>query len=217
MGESKFSMKKYTLKDAKEKIDRAIFAFRELFNKILDQCESYNFHDNLLLAVCKRAIDVLETFQYAVKKYNLNTLYPLMRLQIDSCLMLQGSLLYKDNNKFFSELTECKFQLNNYKIPDTGERMTERKLAELLEVNYPGFLNTYKYCCDVVHFIGVSFDLAIRDVKFLSFKVSDEVGNKESRYKIQLYLYDLFNINEILLVMINKSRDEFLPYKDKEE
>ena len=210
-------MKKYTLKDAKEKIDRAIFAFRELFNKILDQCESYNFHDNLLLAVCKRAIDVLETIQYAVKKYNLNTLYPLMKLQIDSCLMLQGSLLYKDNNKFFSELTECKFQLNNYKIPDTGERMTERKLAELLEVNYPGFLNTYKYCCDVVHFTGVSFDLAIRDVKFLSFKVSDEVGNKESRYKIQLYLDDLFNINEILLVMINKCRDEFLPYKDKEE
>ena len=60
-------------------------------------------------------------------------------------------------------------------------------------------------------------DLAIRDVKFLSFKVSDEVGNKESRYKIQLYLDDLFNINEILLVMINKCRDEFLPYKDKEE
>ena len=30
-------------------------------------------------------------------------------------------------------------------------------------------------------------------------------------------LDDLFNINEILLVMINKCRDEFLPYKDKEE
>ena len=210
-------MKKYTLKDAKEKIDRAIFAFRELFNKILDQCESYNFHDNLLLAVCKRAIDVLETIQYAVKKYNLNTLYPLMRLQIDSCLILQGSLLYKDNNKFFSELTEHTFQLNNYRIPDTGERMTERKLANLLEVNYPGFLRSYTYCCDVVHFTGVSFGLATRDVEFLTFKMSDEIGNRESKYRLQPYLDSLFNIDDILLSMINICRDAFLPYKDKEE
>ena len=210
-------MKKYTRKEVKDIINQTILAFHNLFREILDECGSYNFHDNLLLAVCKRAMDVLDTIQYAVRKYNLNTLYPLMRLQIDSCLMLQGSLLYKDNNKFFFELTECKFQLNNYKIPDTGERMTERKLANLLEVNYPGFLRSYTYCCDVVHFTGVSFGLATRDVEFLTFKMSDEIGNRESKYRLQPYLDSLFNIDDILLSMINICRDAFLPYKDKEE
>lgn len=210
-------MKQCTLKAAKEKIAQTILNFKDLFHIILDECESFNFHDNLLLAVIKRAIDVLDTIQYAIRKYNLNTLYPMMRLQIDSCLILQGALIYKDNNKFFSELMEVDFQLNNYVIPYTGERMTERKLAKLLDNNFPGFLDNYKYCCDVIHFTGVSFDLVIRDCEFPTFKVSENVGNRESRYRLHLYLQALFNIDDILLSMINKCRNEFLPYKYQEE
>lgn len=210
-------MKRYTLKETKEIIAKSIDSFRNSFQAILNESESYNYHDNFLLAICKRAIDVLDTIQYAIRKYNLNTLYPLMRLQIDSCLVLQAALLYKDKSKFFSDLIEKDFQLNKYKIPKTKTRMTERKLAELLDAEFPGFLENYKYCSDFVHFTGLSFTLPTRDVEFLTFKVSDEIGNRESKYRLQFYLPNLFKINSVLLSLVNKCRNEFLPYKYQEE
>lgn len=209
-------MKGYTLKEIAYKLEIDKNAYKELFHSIISDCKTFNFHDGLLLSVCKRAIDIIDTIGYAVRKYNLNTLYPLMRLQIDNCLILQAAILYKDNNNFFADLLNRDFQTRNYKIPATGEMMSERKLAKMLEIDFPTFLEKYEYCCDFVHFTNLSFSLPVRGVDFLSFQMNEEVGNKESKYRIQLFVDDLYEIDRILVLLINKCCSEFSPYKYQE-
>ncbi len=139
-----------------------------------------------------------------------------MRLQIDNCLILKAAIIYKDNNNFFADLLNRDFQTRNYKIPATEEMMSERRLAKLLEIDFPNFLDKYEHCCDFVHFTNLSFSLPIRNVEFLSFQMNEEVGNKESKYRIHLFIDDLYDIDRILVLLINKCRSEFLPYKYQE-
>lgn len=210
-------MIKFKLKETILKLDSEKITFKTLFRSICDDCEAYNFHDQLLLAVCKRAIDVIDTICYSTRKYNLNTIYPLLRLQIDSCLVLQAALLHKDSNVFFTDLLNREFQIRNYKIPTTGEKMSERKLATLISTEFPGFFEMYEYCCDFVHFTSLSLRLPIRKVDFLTFTVNDDVGNKEDKFRIQLCLNDLYQIDKILVNLINQCRKEFIPYKNIEQ
>lgn len=209
-------MNNRTMKEIKAQLIEEINHFRGLFQEILSESKSFNFHDNLLLSVCKRAIDIVDTISYSTRKYNLNTQYPLIRLQVDNCLLLQAALLLKDNNDFFVDLNERDFQLRKYSFPGTSEKMSERKLAKSLTNEFPYFLDKYDYCCDFVHFTGLSFDLAVRDVKNFCFYMSDEVGNSDARYRIKYSVENLLEINEVLIYLINKCRHEFVQFKYEE-
>lgn len=206
-------MKNPTKKEIQNKLLSEQLRFKELFETILDECEFFNFHDNLLLAILKRAIDVVDTVGYALRKYNLNTLYPLLRLQIDNCLILQAALLHKDNSKFFDKLLDKDFQPKNFKIPLTDQPMTERKLAKILTDDFPDFLSNYEYCCDFVHFTSLSLALPVRKTERLTFKMSAETGNKEDKYRVLYFATKLFDTDDVLITLVNKCRKEFVPFK----
>lgn len=206
-------MNSRTIKEIKTQLREETNQFRDLFKDILSEFKSYGFHNHLLLSVCKRAIDIVDTISYSTRKYNLNTQYPLIRLQIYNCLLLQAALLLKDNNDFFADLNERDFQFRKYSFPGTSEKMSERKLAKSLTNKFPSFLDKYEYCCDFVHFTGLSFDLAVRDAKNFCFYMSEEVGNSEVKYRIKLSVENLLEINKVVIYLINKCRHEFAQFK----
>lgn len=203
-------MKYLSLKEIKEYLKNEQVKFSILFEEILqNDCMYYNEYDLLLLSTCKRSIDILDTIAYSAKTYNINTLYPLIRLQIDSCLILRAALIHKDNKKFFEKILDSDFQLREFNNPLDNTPLSERKLAKIITEDYPIFINAYDYCCDFVHFTNQTLNLSIRCVENLTFYIDHSLGNKEQKFRIKIGIKYLKNINKILFELIQKCRIEF--------
>lgn len=202
-------------KQIKEYLTNQIDYFSQLFKNIIKyDCKFYNEYDLLLLSVCKRSVDILDTINYSVRKNNINSLYPLIRLQIDNCLILQASLICKNNKKFFNKLNDSGFQFKNFKFPNTNDTITERKLAKIISENKPNFIYDYDYCCDFVHFTKQTLNLPICNVKDLTFYMRCEVGNSDNKLRIYIGIDKLKNINSTLLDLIEICRKEFATCKE---
>ena len=197
------------IKKIKEYLQNEICLFSNLFNDILNNCKCYNEYDIFLLSVCNRSIDVLDTISYAAKKYNINTLYPLIRLQIDNCLVLQAALIHKNNIKFFEKLFDNGFQLRLFKSPIDGIPLSERQIAKMISNDNPDFFNSYDYCCDFVHFTRQALHLSVRDVQKMTFYLNCTIGNKEQKHRIELAISHLQGINKTLINLIQKCDNQF--------
>ncbi len=95
-------MKKY-INEVTEKLSIQQNALIEVSEEIYKNEPTVNDRNLFLFSVIKRAIDVIDTFNYATRTYNLNTQLPLLRLQIDNCLIIKAAIFLKDEKTIYFE------------------------------------------------------------------------------------------------------------------
>lgn len=183
-------------------------ALIESADEIYQQEPSVNDCTFLIFSVIKRAVDIIDAFNYSTRTYNLTTQVPLLRLQIDNCLILQCALLLKDTKTMYWEILEPNFQLKKFKHPISGEKLSERLLAKEISNKFPDFINLYSFCCDFVHFSRKAIYSTITAKPLLKFQVDVKVGNKEMKNHVLTNANSLISVNKVLAYLIEKTFNE---------
>lgn len=197
-------MKKY-INEVIERLSIQQNTLIEVSKEIYKNEPNVNDRNLFLFSVIKRAVDIIDTFNYATKTYNINTQVPLLRLQIDNCLILKAAIILKDTKTIYFEVTEPKFQLKKYKHPITGDRLSERGLAKEISAQFPDFLSLYSFCCKFVHFSGKAVGSTVSAKHPLTFCVDVSVGNKELKEDVLVNANSMIAVNKVLAYLIEEA------------
>lgn len=208
-------MKKH-INEVTEKLSIQQNALIEVSEEIYKNEPTVNDRNLFLFSVIKRAIDVIDTFNYATRTYNLNTQLPLLRLQIDNCLILKAAIILKDEKTIYFEVTEPKFQIKNYKHPVTGDKLSERGLAKDISNQFPDFLSLYSFCCNFVHFSRKAIHATVSAKSPLTFCVDVSVGNKDLKEDVLNNANSMIAVNKVLARLIEDAYSE-LPKNSEED
>lgn len=208
-------MKKY-INQVVQRLSEQQAALIEVSEEIYINEPTVNDRNLFLFSVIKRAIDVIDTFIYATKTYNLNTQLPLLRLQIDNCLILKAAIILKNEKTIYFESMEPKFQIKNYKHPVTNQKLSERGLAKEISEQFPDFLSLYSFCCDFVHFSRKAIYATVSAKPPLTFCVNVKVGNKDLKEDILNNANSMIAVNKVLAHLIEDAYEQ-LPKQAKED
>lgn len=208
-------MKKY-INEVIERLSIQQNTLIEVSKEIYKNEPTVNDRNLFLFSVIKRAIDIIDTFNYATKTYNLNTQVPLLRLQIDNCLILKAAIILKDTKTIYFEVTEPNFQLKNYKHPLTGDRLSERGIAKEISDQFPNFLSLYSFGCKFVHFSGKAVSSTVSAKHPLTFCVDVSVGNKELKEDVLVNANSMIAVNKVLAYLIEEAYS-VLPKNSEED
>ncbi len=200
-------MTKY-IKEVIDKLNIQKDAFLDISKEIFDLDKSVNDYNLFIFSVIKRAVDIIDTFNYSTMRYNINTQVPLLRLQVDNCLILQLALLLKDRKTIYFELLDEKFEIKKYKHPTTKLKLSEGILADEIDNKFPKFKDLYKFCCKFVHFTRKAINSTVKAKEPLTFEVSICVGNRELKEDVLTNANSLIMVNKVLAYLIEKVVEE---------
>ena len=99
--------------------------------------------------IIKKSLDILDSLEYALRKYNITVQISLLRLLCDNCLAIQSVI--ELGLKQVMDMIQNNERVNNYMVSEE-QNMSDGYLKRLVDDTYPGFGRVYKFACDSVHF-----------------------------------------------------------------
>ena len=168
------------MNDEEEKLNAAAKELKDLMKYI------YSVHKSITKVevgfsamIIKKAIDIIDTAKYALKKYNITIQISLLRLLCDNCLAIEAA-------KEIGLSRYVEMVNNNERVSDiivdaeTEQNMSDGYLKKNVAKDYKGFDKLYNFACESVHFSKQAMANAFikEDDKV---KINIEVGNKNQK------------------------------------
>lgn len=160
-----------------------------------------------IFAILKRSLDIVDAFTYSVEKFNLNVQVPILRLEIDNCLLLKlGSILSQQGKDILQEVYNDNSEIKKFKY--NGKNLSENKLAELISEEHESFKELYKFTCKAVHFTRFNMKSCVSSIGDMKLKINMAIGNKDKSRDILINAASFINVSKILFNMIEKFLSE---------
>jgi len=157
-----------------------------------------------VFSLIKRTLDIIDTFSYATKTFNINTQIPLLRLQVDNCMIIRGVLLQKEKGNDIYKDTLCPdFDVKKFTDLE-GKSLSDNKLAKLVNEDYKHFFELYKFCCKFVHFTGKAFNTLIFGFENRKMQFYLRVGNQNKINDVITNSNDMVEVTKVLFHYIEK-------------
>lgn len=103
-----------------------------------------------LLGVVKRSLDLVAAIRLLIEQWNYSAMAPLVRLQIDSLLRMHYLASASDREELLSKVIEGE-SFRTLK-DSTGKKLTDARLLQLAEQDYPWLREMYEETSKSVHF-----------------------------------------------------------------
>jgi hypothetical protein len=126
-------------------------AHRDIADRIISAAPGeLSLTDIFLLGVVKRSLDLVAAIELLIEQWNYSAMAPLVRLQVDSLLRMRYLAGARDRDTLLGRLIsgESFRQLKD----DTGKKLTDARLLQLAESDYPWLRSMYEETSKVVHF-----------------------------------------------------------------
>lgn len=155
------------------------------------------------------ALEVYEGFKILCQAKNYLCAIQLIRVQIDNCLMVYGSLIMKNQKTFFDNY-ERGTDINKLKIE--GKPLTTNFLLSGLEEKYNGLTCIYREGCKWVHPTSKRADIFCIDsptpnvpVSILGYKGKEYMNsNRLAEELMEDLCTDMYYVNDVLLELLNE-------------
>lgn len=177
---------------------------KEKINSFMDALAKY-YKNNLTREVVfagmilKKTLDILDSSENALKKYNITVQISLLRLLCDNCLAIQS--VKELGLKTVMDMIQNNERVNNYMVSEE-QNMSDGYLKRLVDETYPGFGKVYRFACDSVHFSKQA--MATTFVKDSNGNVTPhvEVGNKELKESLISNNGSVITVSKIIIDML---------------
>lgn len=155
------------------------------------------------------ALEVYEGFKILCQAKNYLCAIQLIRVQIDSCLMVYASLIMK-NQKTFFENYERGTDINKLKVE--GKPLTTNFLLTRLEERYNGLTSIYREGCKWVHPTSKRSDIYCinsptpnEPISLLGYKGKEYINSVRLADELMEDLCtDMYYVNDVLLELLNE-------------
>lgn len=149
--------------------------------------------------ILKKSLDILDSAEYALKKYNITVQISLLRLLCDNCLAIQS--VKELGLKTVMDMIQNNERVNNYMISEE-QNMSDGYLKRLVDETYPGFGRVYKFACDSVHFSKQAMATTFKKDSKGNIIPHVEVGNKELKDSLISNNGSLITVAKIIMDML---------------
>ena len=149
--------------------------------------------------ILKKSLDILDSAENALKKYNITVQISLLRLLCDNCLAIQS--VKELGLKTVMDMIQNNERVNNYMITEE-QNMSDGYLKRLVDDTYPGFGKVYKFACDSVHFSKQAMATTFKKDKDGNIVPFVEVGNKELKDSLVSNNNSMIKVSKIILDML---------------
>ena len=149
--------------------------------------------------ILKKSLDILDSAENALKKYNITVQISLLRLLCDNCLAIQS--VKELGLKTVMDMIQNNERVNNYMVSEE-QNMSDGYLKRLVDETYPGFGRVYKFACDSVHFSKQAMATTFVKDKDGHITPHVEVGNKELKDSLISNNGSLITVAKIILDML---------------
>ncbi len=129
--------------------------------------------------IIKKALDIIDTAKYALKKYNITIQISLLRLLCDNCLAIEAAK--EVGLSKYVDMVNNGERVSDIIVDEaTEQNMSDGYLKKNVAKNYKGFDKLYNFACESVHFSKQAMANAFikEDDKV---KINIEVGNKNQK------------------------------------
>ena len=141
-------MNDLTIQIAIEKLEQSGEEIRKLVNDKIHSDDKY-YTDLFALPVADRGLKNSRGFITLIETKNSICAATLCRCQIDNLARFYGIKKYDDKNDYVYTFLDPNKRINNLKI--NGALLTDGKLVEILNADYPGLKPLYKETCRYAH------------------------------------------------------------------
>ena len=153
--------------------------------------------------IIKKAIDIIDTAKYALKKYNITIQISLLRLLCDNCLAIEAA-------KEIGLATYVDMVNNGQRVSDiivdeaTEQNMSDGYLKRKVSESYQGFDRLYKFASQGVHFSNQTLASILSYDKDNNIKLNVSVGNKELKEEVINNNERMITLTKIIIRMIKE-------------
>ena len=151
--------------------------------------------------IIKKSLDILDSLEYALRKYNITVQISLLRLLCDNCLAIQSVI--ELGLKQVMDMIQNNERVNNYMVSEE-QNMSDGYLKRLVDETYPGFGRVYKFACDSVHFSKHAMATTFLKDKDGAITPHVDVGNKELKDALIANNGSIITVSKIILAMLKK-------------
>ena len=151
--------------------------------------------------IIKKSLDILDSLEYALRKYNITVQISLLRLLCDNCLAIQSVI--ELGLKLVMDMIQNNERVNNYMVSEE-QNMSDGYLKRLVDDTYPGFGRVYKFACDSVHFSKHAMATTFLKDKDGNITPHVDVGNKELKDALIANNGSIITVSKIILDMLKK-------------
>jgi len=127
---------------------------KEFLNKFCEMldADNSNMYPMDLLAVCvfKRSVSIIHGFTLLIRERNFICAAPLLRLQIDSALRFFAPALVNNPHELANNCLKG-IHINKFKDENTGKRLTDSYLVEILDNQFPWLKRVYENTSGYIH------------------------------------------------------------------
>ena len=129
--------------------------------------------------IIKKAIDIIDTAKYALKKYNITIQISLLRLLCDNCLAIEAAKEIGLSN--YVEMVNNGQRVSDIIVDeDTEQNMSDGYLKKNVAKEYKGFDKLYNFACESVHFSKQAMaNVFVKEDNKI--KINIEPGNKNQK------------------------------------
>lgn len=168
------------MNEEEEKLNLAAKELKDLMKYIFSIHKSVTKVEVAFSAMLiKKAIDIIDTAKYALKKYNITIQISLLRLLCDNCLAIEAA-------KEVGLARYVEMVNNGERVADiivdeeTEQNMSDGYLKKNVAKDYKGFDKLYNFACESVHFSKQAMANAfIKENDKI--KINIEPGNKNQK------------------------------------
>lgn len=156
------------------------------------------------IPILNRAMSLNEGFLTLTKENNYFCAIPMIRMQVDNCILSYAGSLASDFDDFLHHLS-CGKQIHKYKNPDNNISFFESKILEKLDNDFQGIKAIYQFSSKFVHLTSRHYtgtlvfskegDKVNLDIRTGKYDSNFTELDKQNLYNIMMKVNDiLFNI-----------------------
>lgn len=171
-----------------ENLHEAILKLRSTESQVMELGKSMLLADGgnmfpvdlLAIAAMKRTSGNTEGFIALVETKNMAAARSLLRIQIDTFIRFSAVWLVKKPHDFATDVIGGK-HIRNIK-DQSGNKMTDGYLVEILTPDYPWLRDVYKNLCGYVHFSGAHLFNAVQSLDDNERTMTFHIGKEDTQY-----------------------------------
>ncbi|MCH8493416.1 MAG: hypothetical protein LAT53_09305 [Idiomarina sp.] len=171
-----------------ENLHEAILKLRSTESQVMELGKSMLLADGgnmfpvdlLAIAAMKRTSGNTEGFLALVETKNMAAARSLLRIQIDTFIRFSAVWLVKKPHDFATDVIGGK-HIRNIK-DQSGNKMTDGYLVEILTPDYPWLRDVYKNLCGYVHFSGAHLFNAAQSLDDNERTMTFHIGKEDIQY-----------------------------------
>jgi hypothetical protein len=151
--ESSTPVDKYpALREHFTKLERLRDAHAMMFQTMWTAGAGIYTTDFVMVGILKRSMDLADAILTLTRSWNYTAAAPLLRLQLDNLLRVYYIAKLNDPTQFIAAVLKGE-RLNKLKDAE-GQPLTDRRLRELAQRQYPWLDRVYEETSELVHFSG---------------------------------------------------------------